>query len=872
MPEKQTPMQKQFREVKARHPDCIIFFRLGDFYEMFYEDARRAAAVLDLVLTARGSSGGEKVPMCGVPFHAADTYLARLVRAGHKVAVCEQVEDPARAKGIVRREVVRVVTAGTLLEADGAESRCLAAFCRGRNNRFGFAFIDTTGGVVRTNQYPDAQRLAETIARLPVAECIYPGGDPEAVPEVLRHPLVRGAGISASPCPDWFFKPDIARRTLLEHFRVAGLGGFELEDKPEAVSASGGLLHYLAEVNRGPTRHVDRLALYSDDGCLYLSAAACEGLEIESLIRVMDCTLSPMGRRLLRESVCRPLKDCRAVRERQAAVKVLAGDGPLREKLAALLKNTPDLERALSRIGCGYRTPRDVIAAHGALARRPDIARLLDGLPGPLFKLRDVPALRDLLERALNPDPPAVNPEGRLVRKGFSAELDGLRETQENGRRWLRELQAREIARTGINSLKIGYNRVFGYYIEVSKANASLVPGDYIRKQTLVGGERYTLPELSEFEEKMLAAREGVLRLEEEVLDGIRRRILDDSAALHDFCADLARLDMLLAFARRAVSEKGFTCPEISDGEEIVIRQGRHPVVEKSVDGTFVPNDLVLDRRENHLLVITGPNMAGKSTFIRQAALLVIMAQTGSFIPAASASIGLVDRVFTRIGARDEISRGQSTFMVEMSETAGILNNLSERSLVVLDEIGRGTSTFDGLSLAWAVAEYLQERRVRTLFATHFHELTALDEKYPGVKNFNVAVRKWRGEIAFLHRIVPGGTDDSYGIHVARLAGVPAAAVERARQLLKTLELKSDLKQKILGRFDAGARQLSLFEEPEKAAGEEEDALIIEEINRLRALEAEIRALEIDRLTPLEALNLVSAWRKKISRDNPADG
>lgn len=871
MSEKLTPMQRQYREIKAQHPDCILFFHLGDFFEMFYEDARRAAGILDLVLTARGAPGGEKVPMCGIPCHAADAYLARLVRAGCRVAVCEQVGDPATSKGLVKREVVRVVTAGTLLEEGDAESRCLAAVCRA-GKAFGLAFLDPAGGTVRAAQYPAVDRLAETMARLPLAECVHPDDGGRAVGVVFDHPLLRAGRLSTAACPDWFFNRDIARKTLCEHFSVRNLAGFELEDKPAAVAAAGALVQYLHEVNRRPTRHVDRLALYSEDDRLYLSAAACAGLELDALVRVMDCTLTPMGRRFLRESVYRPLKEEAPLRARQEAVALLAEREAVAEALAGLLKNMPDVERALSRIGSGYRRPRDIMAIGDALARSPEIRRRLAGFSGEQFRLCEAPELRALLARALDPAAPAGGGEGRLVRPGYSADLDRLRHLQENGRRWLREFQAREAARTGISSLKVGYNRVFGYYIEVSRTNLGLVPGDYIRKQTLANAERFTVPALGEFEERMLSARDGVLRLEEELLDDLRRRILDQSGPLHDFCADLARLDMLLAFARRAKRARGYVRPQVTAGDEIVISQGRHPVVEETAGEAFVPNDIRLDRGDNHLLVITGPNMAGKSTSIRQVALLVIMAQAGSWIPARAATIGLVDRLFARIGARDEISRGQSTFMVEMSETAGILNNLSRRSLVILDEIGRGTSTFDGLSLAWAIAEFLQKRRVRTLFATHFHELTALAEDASGVKNFNVAVRKWRDEITFLHRVVPGGADDSYGIYVARLAGVPAEALERARQLLHLLEAKSDLKQRIKGRRQA--RQPGLFDGATAAGGiggaaAPEEAAV--EIECLRALREEIRTLDVNRLTPLEALGRIGAWQARL-RDEAGSG
>lgn len=862
MKEKETPMQKQYRQIKAEYPDCILFFHLGDFFEMFYEDARTAAGILDLALTSRSTVNGGRMPMCGIPCHASENYLARLVRAGHRVAVCEQVQDPSEAKGLVRREVTRVVSAATLLEEGDSGTRYLAAVHRGADG-CGLAFVDLAEGHIMANQYPDCSGAAETIARLPVTECLC-AGENEAAGNILEHPQAGEKALPVTRAPEEFFHPPAAERALCEHFGVATLDGFGLDGRPQAIACAGALLRHLQAMNRQRLPHLDRLSLYSDSDHLYISPAACRGLEMDALVKALDRTLTGPGRRLLARTLYHPLRDRREIEARQEAVSLLAGDRETRDRLGSLLEHLPDLEKALSRIGCGYENPRDLLALSQALGRRARLSEALEGpaARSPLFRVRALPEMERRLESAVNPEMPAADAAGKVIRPGHDAELDRLRSLQDNARGWLSDFQAGERSRTGINSLKVGYNRVFGYYIEVSRANLDAVPPEYQRKQTLVNGERFTVPGLVDFEREMLTARQQVLAREEELVSALRREILAETASLHEFCRDLARVDLLLSFARLAAEEPGYIRPEITERETIRIERGRHPVVEKMTADPFVPNDTLLDCRENRLIILTGPNMAGKSTYIRQVALLVIMAQAGSFVPAGSAEIGLVDRIFTRIGARDEIGRGQSTFMVEMCETAGILNNLTPRSLVILDEVGRGTSTFDGLSLAWAVAEHLHSEGARTLFATHFHELTALEGNLEGARNCNVAVRKWKGEIVFLHRIEPGGTDDSYGIHVARLAGVPGKVVERARRLLENLEAESDIRQKIRGQAASGRPvQPSLF------PGEEEPAPdgtpLAREFARLKELEDEISSLAPDEMTPLEALNLVARWQAR---------
>ncbi|HNQ35108.1 MAG TPA: DNA mismatch repair protein MutS [bacterium] len=858
-----TPMLRQYRELKSQHPDCLLLFRLGDFYEMFDQDARQAAPILDLVLTSRDAGRSGRIPMCGLPYHALEGYLGRLIKAGLKVAIGEQTEDPAKARGLVKREVVRVVTAGTFIDEGSPENRCLLCLNPAREG-FGLAFVEAAGGTIQANQFENAARAAETVAGLPVYECLFPAGAETASRQFLEQPAFRSRKLTLSPLEDWTFNPELDRRTLQEHFRVASLAGFGLEERPLALAACGALVEYLRRLNRGQLRHLDSIRLCTVSENLFIAPAAFAGLELENLFERMDYTRSPLGKRRLRQWLYQPLKKASAIRERQAAVELLRSDPERLEGLEELLKNLPDVEKNLSRLSGGYGSARDFLGLRNALARIPEIKALADppAARNPLFSLADLPELRTELERALDPAAPISQSEGRLVRSGYHPELDGLRDLQRNSREGLRRLQAEEIKRTGINSLKVGYNRVFGYYLEVSKTNLHLVPEDYLRKQTLVNAERFITPKLKEFEERLLNAEERILALEAELLAGLRERILEQSAPLHRFAEELARLDALDSLARLA-GEPGYVRPEVDEGNGIEIIQGRHPVVEKHLQENFIPNDLFLNTETDHLLIITGPNMAGKSTYIRQAALLVIMAQMGAAVPAGRARVGLVDRIFTRIGVHDDISRGQSTFMVEMSETAEILHNLSERSLVVLDEIGRGTSTLDGLSLAWAIAEELNRHRTRTLFATHFHELTALARGRTGVKNYNVAVRKWRDRILFLHKIVAGGSDESYGIYVAGLAGIPDRVVSRARQLLTQLEAEGSLKEKLFDRSGQRDETPSLFD----AAGSEAAAETAAWLEAREEVCRELEKLEIERMTPLEALEKLDRWRKRLEKN-----
>ena len=848
-----TPMLKQYHAIKRNHQNCILLFRLGDFYEMFYEDAKIASRALDLVLTARGKGTANTIPMCGFPHHAGENYIARLIKAGHKVAICEQVEDPALAKGLVQRDVTRIITSGTYLDENSANARYLLSLNMSAKS-IGIAFSDPSSGTIHTNEYPmDKSRLIELVLRLPVYECVYPEGSQKEIEALFKHPLLRSKDISLSPFEDWCFNPDIVHKSLCEHFGVHNLHGFGIEELSTATASAGALLEYLKQMNKQPLKHIDKITLYTDEHFCFISPAAHRGLELDSLIRSLDLTLTSLGRRYFAYLFTHPLKQPKAISQRQEAIKTLKNNPDITGRLKKYLSLIPDIEKNISRLSCGYTHARDLLAIRNTLALLPEIKEIIGPLvkQNSLFTLEDIPALREHLQLAINKDIPLSHPDGKVIQKGYHSELDELRNIQETGRQWLKKLQEEEIKHTGINSLKIGFNKVFGYYIEVTKTNLSLVPKEYIRKQTLVNAERFITPELKEYEEKILTAQDKILKIENDIVQQLRDEILDHSQALHQFCAELATLDVLYSLTMLA-QWPGYICPVISEDTLLDIKDGRHPIVEKTSIDTFVANDTFLDCKENHLIILTGPNMSGKSTYIRQTAILTIMAQMGSFIPASFAHIGIVDKIFTRIGAHDDISKGQSTFMVEMTETADILNNLTPKSLVILDEIGRGTSTYDGLSLAWALAEHFQKVQARTLFATHFHELTALADEHTGVKNYNVAVKEWEDDIIFMHKIVAGGSDDSYGIYVAKLAGIPKNVIHRSKQILTQLELQTNLKEQLKGE-SGGEKQLSLFTA-------KSDPLM----ERIKSV---IEEMDINTLTPLEALNKMQDL-KELTKEN----
>ena len=798
-----TPMMQQYRELKARDPEALLLFRMGDFYEMFGEDAERGAALLGLALTTR-DKGPNAMPMAGFPHPALDSYLAKLVQAGQRAAVCEQVEDAKLAKGLVRREVVRVVTPGTLTD-DGLLDPKAANFLSAVvevGGKLGLAWVElSTGqfmltGVSRTE-------LADEIARLDPAETL--------VSETsLDSPWVRAlrghSGLVITPRPSWDFQASQARTTLFAHFGTTTLAGFGVDDESIEVQAAGALVSYLRETQKTSLGHLTRMAPYRRAETLALDEMSRRSLELTrtlrdgkregSLLQVIDGTVTPMGARLMADWLTSPLTLPEPIAQRHEAVAELLRDTGLRSDLRAALGQAYDLERLAARVGTGRASPRDLGALARTLALLPRIkARLAVRGSKRLAELEAAlelcPEIRTAIESALVDDPPLALKEGGMIREGYHADLDELREIARGGKSWIARFQAEQIRRTGIHNLKVGFNKVFGYYIEITHAQGAKVPADFIRKQTVKNAERYITPELKEYEDKVLRAEDRACELEYELFTTLRDRVAADSPRLIQAGAVLAQVDVLTALAELA-ARQGYCRPEMVREPVLEIEGGRHPVLDAIMrPGDFVPNDTKLGSHEDGgtVLLITGPNMAGKSTFIRQVALNVVLAQMGSFVPARRARIGIVDRLFARVGATDELSRGQSTFMVEMTETANILHNATAQSLVILDEIGRGTSTFDGISLAWAITEHLHDVvGCRTLFATHYHELVELQKTKPRLRNANVAVRENGGEIVFLHQIVPGGADQSYGIHVARLAGVPAPVLARAREILAFLE------------------------------------------------------------------------------------
>jgi DNA mismatch repair protein MutS len=847
-------MIKQYHDIKARHKDAILFFRLGDFYEMFFEDAAQASSILDLVLTSRGSDASGKIPMCGVPYHSSDNYIAKLIKAGKKVAICEQIEDPAVSQGIVKRDVIRIISAGTYLD-ESTDSRYLLAIniahphlaspIQGEEFKnktlipiMGVAFIDNSGGTVFLNEL-SLHQTVELLAKMPIFECLYPESQTDVIKNLFSHPLVKMRAITLSPLGDWAFNSDMAKKSLCDHLATQTLKGFGVDDLPWATACAGALLEYLKNMNKTSLKHIDKIALYSQDDYVFISPAAHYGLELESLLETIDLTSTPMGRRALRFWLYHPLKDVAAIQSRQAAAKELADNA----RLGECLKNLPDLQKALSRLSCGCGSIKDILNIRQGLLRVPLIAETLGISSNPLLKIQDLIPLRELLTKTISPDVPLAKPEGKMIQPGIDQELDELKNILENGRQWLAQYQAQEIKKTGISSLKVGFNNVFGFYIEITKTRQKGAPDNYVRKQTLVNGERYITQELKEYEEKFLTAQDKILNIEKRILNQMEEAILSEVARLHDVCHQLATVDCLFALARLSAWDH-YIFPEVNTSTILDIKDGRHPVVERTVTENFIANDTLLDTNDNHLIILTGPNMAGKSTYIRQSAILVLLAQMGAPIPAGAASIGVVDKIFTRIGAHDDIAKGQSTFMVEMTEAADILNNLTPRSLVILDEIGRGTSTSDGLSLAWALAEHIHHKSVRTLFATHFHELTALANQFKGIKNYNVAVREWKDKIIFMHKIVPGGSDDSYGIYVAKLAGIPDGVIKRSKEILSEIEIGTP------NPFARENKQLNLFVPTPQPANDE--------------LRAALEEIDINTLTPMEALKRLDELKRKL--------
>ncbi|MDD3154566.1 MAG: DNA mismatch repair protein MutS [Victivallaceae bacterium] len=805
--EKLTPMMVQYRETKKEIPaDAILFYRLGDFYEMFFEDAARASKLLGLTLTRRAG-----VPMCGFPYHALDSQLPKILKCNVKVAIAEQMEDPKLAKGLVKRQITRIITPGTVTEncaLDPGSNNFLTALVCGKKS-WALASLDLSTGEFRTTELADRNAVVAELERLKSPECVLPETlDGELNGEGKVALELRGR-ILYTPLEDDLFELSRAEEFLEKHFGTSTLDGFGCREHPLCVAAAGALLSYAVNNLRCDGRHITNLVVYFPEGFLGLDASTCRNLELveplyadgadKTLLGVLDRTSTPMGRRLLRQWILRPLCDRMAILRRLDAVESLRDDVLTLAELRESIGVVRDLERIVGRLNIGTANARDLQALASGLEILPGVRLLLDDKDAPLLadlraRIGEFPELTERIGATLAEDLPMSTSDGGIVRKGFSSELDMLRSAAGEGKNWIASIQAREVERTGIRSLKIKFNQVFGYFIEISRANLAGVPSDYIRKQTMANAERFITPELKELENKILGSEERSKILEAKIFADLRDYAATFTAAIQQASAALAELDVLISFAECA-SMRGYCRPKIETSDVLVIRNGRHPVLDLALQGSFVPNDVDMDCGDHRMMIITGPNMAGKSTYIRQVALLVIMAQIGSFLPADEAEIGLVDRVFTRVGAADDLARGQSTFMVEMVETANILNHATNRSLVILDEIGRGTSTYDGLSIAWSVAEFLHDDpmcRCRTLFATHYHELTELAQTRRGVNNFNVAVREYGDRVVFLRRIVPGGTDRSYGIHVAKLAGLPPSVIERAHSILESLEDGSD--------------------------------------------------------------------------------
>ena len=905
-PAKLSPAMQQFMRFKRQHADAILFFRMGDFYEMFYDDAREAAALLGLTLTTRNHGHGSgEVPLAGVPHHAADRYVARLVQMGKKVAICEQVEDPREARGIVKRDVVQVVSPGTaLLDSmlDEHSNNYTVALVPGGNvsgkdTLVGFAAVDLSTGDFSLDELPAAE-VADELQRVGPAELVLARSLGEDWMKVVE---ISAPGAPVSRLEDWQFEHRHAYESLTEQLGVRSLRSFDCDGVDLAVRAAGGVLEYLRENQRGAVAHINRIRRRHRGDHLFLDAAAQRHLELfatnqensraGSLIEVLDCTRTAMGARLLHQWLAAPLLDAAAIESRLDAVAVFLESSTIRAGVRLQLGEIGDLERLTARICCGRASARDLSGLADSLARIPEIALLMRDLPRPgdtptaleeaLSHLPDTTGLVELVRAALVDDPPASMAEGGIFRDGYNKELDELRKIQSEGRNWIARLQSSERERTGIASLKVGFNQVFGYFIEVSKANLERVPDEYERKQTLANAERYVIPGLKEREARILNATERIAERESRLFAELRERVSAWAPQVQECAHAAGAIDVLASLAETA-EEGGYSRPVVDDGHVVEIFGGRHPVVERKLrEGRFVPNDLRVGSGDQ-ILLITGPNMAGKSTAIRQLGIIVILAQMGSFVPARKARIGMVDRIFTRVGASDNLARGESTFMVEMIEAATILNNVADRSLILMDELGRGTSTFDGLSLAWAIVEHLHERdgiRPRMLFATHYHELTELEQKLERVVNYNVAVREEQGRVVFLHRLVSGPADRSYGIHVAEMAGMPGSVLERAREILARLESEQVDAEQIRGQDaveppsipppedgsspdgpGSGWRgQMDLFDHPG-------------ELRTAMRLLRELGELPLEDTTPMQALQLLHRWRSECDSSRSGDG
>ena len=876
---------KQYREIKRQHLDAILLFRMGDFYEMFDQDAVTASKVLEITLTARNRSKGIETPLCGFPYHAAEGYIAKLIRRGFKVAVCEQVEDPKLAKGIVKREVIRVVTPGTVLDSnllDAKENNYLASLYPAKEG-YGLAFLDISTGDFFIAQVDGAANLAELdtmLARFAPREIVLPSGQQL---DTGLSVLLRQYTQAINTYSDWTFDWQTANRTLLDHFKTASLEGFGCSGMKTGISAAGAALRYIEETQKTSLANIRGIKPFLAQSYMVLDPSCQRTLELVkniydgslkgTLLSVLDFTATSMGGRKLREWLLNPLMDAVEIERRHEAVNELKDKHQLRGNMITALGMVYDLERLISRVSLGAANARDLLALKQSFTSLPRIRELLSECTSQLtYSLMeewdDLQEVLQHIDSAIADDPPYTLREGRLIKKGYSQDLDQLRSISSEGKGWIAGIERRERERSGIGSLKVSYNKVFGYYIEVTKTNLQNVPPDYIRKQTLANAERFITPELKEYEERVLGAEEKILDMEYRLFQQVRESVAGSTVRIQDMARRLAVIDCLASLAE-AAAKNNYIRPAILDGDTLRIIEGRHPVIEQVyAEERFIPNDTNLDCEENQLVIITGPNMAGKSTYMRQVAMITIMAQMGSLVPAREAQIGLVDRIFTRVGASDFISRGQSTFMVEMNETANILNNATDRSLIILDEIGRGTSTFDGISIAWAVAEYIHAKlRSRTLFATHYHELTELALTMDRVKNYTVAIKEWNDQIIFLRRVVEGGADKSYGIQVARLAGLPPAVIQRAREVLANLEQAefNELGEPVVAskiRMGDGESKKAR-NAPEKDAIEPQLGLFASEAGLLFK---ELADLNLDVMTPLDAMNKLHELKKRIER------
>ncbi|MBI2677477.1 MAG: DNA mismatch repair protein MutS [Candidatus Koribacter versatilis] len=873
MTEPSTPLMRQYAAIKKEHPTALLFFRLGDFYELFFDDAVVAARELQITLTARNKEKGNAVAMCGVPFHAAEGYLSKLLRKGFKVAICEQMEDPKKVKTLVRREVTRVLTPGTAMDASlpSEDNNFLAAYAASGDS-VGFAALDLSTGEFRATEFrgEDAQRrVLDELQQLRPREVLFGS----SMPLFDRQSRRDGAtGFTETPLDDWIFSADYAIPQVENHFGVISLEGFGLAGRPAAAAAAGAVLHYVRSTQRGSLEHVDRIGYYERQDCLVLDAVTVRNLELVeplfassgpevTLYRAMDEASTPMGKRLLRAWMLRPSLDPAEINARLDAVGAMVNDLMAREELRRSLDGILDLERLLSRVTLETANPRDLLAFVASVGKVPavraSVARVTTPRLAQLHELLDeLTDVRERIEKTLVDEPPLTFADGGVVRGGMDKELDDLRDISRNSKQYLARIEERERERTGIGSLKVKFNSIFGYYIEISKANLHLAPADYERKQTLVNAERFTTPELKQYETKILEAQEKMVEIERRIFTELRTAIASEAKRIRQTALALAEVDLLACFAHLAAT-RDYCRPRLDDSGDLEIIDGRHPVVERQelmqTAERFVPNDLYLNGGAQAIVVLTGPNMGGKSTYLRQAALIVIMAQMGCFVPARSARLTVIDRIFTRIGASDNLARGRSTFMVEMTETAAILNTATPRSLVLLDEMGRGTATYDGLALAWAAIEYLHARtRAKTLFATHYHELTELAGHLAGVRNYHVSVKEAAGGIVFLRKVEPGAADRSYGIEVAKLAGLPPEVIGRAREVLAQHEsaerrVSTDLAhERDAAAVAAGAAQLTIFA-----------PLSQKIVDRLRYA-------DVDNLTPIEALNLLHELKKQL--------